>query len=173
MAESSGASRGLIPPHVLWPGLVVTLISISVGFAAITAYFALSDPSATVVPDYYQRALDWDESAGRRAASEALGWKAGVSVDAAPNAAGLRAVRVRLVDSEGAALAGLSVRLSAFAHVRAREVQHIDLEELGDGFYAGPIRVLHPGLWQIQIEAEGPVGRFLHDESLWVASEAR
>lgn len=73
----------------MWPVGLITLMCGSVGICVMTAVVAARDPSFALEPDYYERALEWDETAAARDASATLGWRAHVEVSI-PGAAGTR-----------------------------------------------------------------------------------
>jgi len=51
------------PKGLQWPAFVVGLLLLNVSVCAITVISAVIHP-AQVEPDYYDRALNWDESRG-------------------------------------------------------------------------------------------------------------
>lgn len=57
-----------IPPHVLYPGLVVAILGMSVTANIILIVLASTDGGAQVVPDYYEKAQSWDAEQARAAA---------------------------------------------------------------------------------------------------------
>lgn len=50
------------PPKALhWPAFIVGLLALNVIVVGITVFAAVTNP-AQVEPDYYERALNWDEN---------------------------------------------------------------------------------------------------------------
>ena len=45
-----------------WPAVVIALLLLQLIICLITIYFANSDPSFIVEPNYYSRAQDWDQT---------------------------------------------------------------------------------------------------------------
>ena len=57
-----------IPPHILYPGLVIGILTMSVTAHVYLIVMAASDGGAQVVPDYYEKAQSWDAEQARVAA---------------------------------------------------------------------------------------------------------
>ena len=57
-----------IPPQILYPGMVIGILSMSVIAHIILIVNAASDGGAQVVPDYYEKAVNWDAEQARAAA---------------------------------------------------------------------------------------------------------
>ncbi|MFN5946968.1 MAG: FixH family protein, partial [Pirellulaceae bacterium] len=58
-----------------WVGMILVLLLGSMSVWIGTAVVAINDPSMSVLPDYHQQALRWDEVQQERAASDRLGWE--------------------------------------------------------------------------------------------------
>jgi len=69
-----------IPSHIFWPGFIIALLGIPMltGTAIIMA--SSSDGGPRIMPDYYNRAVAWDESQAVDQASRDLGWTVALSV---------------------------------------------------------------------------------------------
>lgn len=133
-----------------WPAAVVALIAFNMVVVGVTLYFAANDPSVAVEPDYYRRALDWDAEARQRAASERLGWRAMVRLEAD------RTLRLRLEDRDGAPISGAGVRATAFAEARSGDRSELLLGEAAPGEYTAPFEPSRAGRWVFRVEAVRP-----------------
>lgn len=152
-----------IPASIFWPGLVVVLLTMSVSIGAITIYLASSDPSFSIEQDYYRKALEWDESAAARRASEALGWTVVVEVARDPLPSGERTVRVLLFDDQRRPITDAAVTLEAFAHARSGDRAHPQLTPSPDGSYTGRFRPALAGLWSFHVRATRGEDHFRSD----------
>ena len=141
---------------MFWGSLVVGLLGIQVVVGVGAVIVATGDPSVSVVPDYYDKALRWDDEKRSRADSEALGWRADISVPGGADRNGDRTVVVRLRDGEGTAIDGAAVILSLYHHARASELQELKLRGHGDGHYSGTARMPLGGLWQFELRSLRP-----------------
>ncbi|HRJ49541.1 MAG TPA: FixH family protein, partial [Phycisphaerales bacterium] len=118
----------------IWPGAIFALLGVNVVVVAVTVYFAVTDPSASIEPNYYEKAVRWDESAARRASSGRLGW--GVHLELGPTAQG-RELLATLRDADGMGIDGARVEVEMFHHARAGDRWTPRLEPRGEGVYAG------------------------------------
>lgn len=57
-----------IPPQYLYPGIVIAILLMSVAAHVVLLIKASGDGGAQVVPDYYQKAVNWDAEQARAAA---------------------------------------------------------------------------------------------------------
>jgi len=132
-----------------WGLVVVGLLCAHVSGMILAVRIATGDPTFTSVPDYYQRAVAWDDQAAAQRASDALGWQAEVT----SSALGDRLVVV-VRDAHGAPVDGLVGVVSAYHHARTRDVYDAPLTARGDGTYFAAIGVGAPGAWQVALRAE-------------------
>lgn len=49
-----------VPPHIFWPGFIIALLLIPIGSGAAIVIAATSDAGPQVIPDYYQKAVEFD-----------------------------------------------------------------------------------------------------------------
>lgn len=144
-----------IPPHVAWPAFIVALLLLSVGTSVGTLVIAGTDGGAQIVDDYYQQGVRWDETAARRAASEALGWTVEVVVQPTGLQEGLRTVDVVVRDRAGQGVDGLQGMLRASRPQHAAAVAALPLQPVpGEaGLYRQQMPVAARGIWDFNVEA--------------------
>jgi len=141
-----------VPARLFWPGMVVGLISISLCFAGVTAFVAISDPSFAVEPDYYDKALRWDEHRERAARNSELGWRVAVEVAGVPDPLGRREVRLTALDAEGRPLVGASASVEMFHHARSSNRLGATLAESAPGVFSGALPIVREGIWEVRFE---------------------
>jgi nitrogen fixation protein FixH len=142
----------------VWPLGIVALLLMNMTIVGITVYFAASDPSVGVEPDYYQKAVAWDKTARQREADRALGWQA--SADVGRGEAGRPALVVTLADREGRPISGAQVTAVAFPNTRSTQRQTLTLAPAGEGRYTAPLALTAGGLWQVRLEARTTADTF-------------
>ncbi|MCG3121818.1 MAG: hypothetical protein GIKADHBN_00189 [Phycisphaerales bacterium] len=135
----------------IWPAAIIGLLAMNVAIVGITVYFAQSDPSAAIEPNYYEKAVKWDQTAAQREASRRLGWNIVLDIDAPASGAGT--VTALLTDRSGAALEGASVELVAFHNARAGDRRVVRTEEQPGGQYRGGLNVDRDGRWHFMVTA--------------------
>lgn len=158
-----------LPPHIVWPGVVVALLCMSVTMVTVTIVAALNDPSFAVETDYYERGLRWDDHIAQLDKNRALGWVAAVEVGE-PDAAGRRPLVVALSDAQGAAIEGAVVGASCFHHAAAHLVETLTLAP-GDapGRYRAATAIDREGRWEVTLEVSARGERFTDRRTLDLA----
>lgn len=162
--------RYLIPPHIFWPGMVVALLTMSALAIAITATFALTDPSFAVVPDYYNKALKWDEDAAHQQQSDALGWSSNVEFGAQDNSTTMRQLIVTIANSTGDPIQGANLSATVFHPSRSNDIQSISFEEIEPGRYVGVFEPTRIGFWEIKLRATRGEDVFIDHQQRWLMS---
>jgi nitrogen fixation protein FixH len=113
------------------------------------------DASFAVEPDYYAKALAWDETMAQQARNEALGWSLVIAVEPTGER-GRMAVVVGLSDGAGAPLPGARIEIEALHNARASRVLTAVLEPRGPD-YATVMQLSRPGLWEFRVRVtRGP-----------------
>ena len=139
-------------PEIFWPAFVVALFAGAVLANMVLVFRATGDPSHAVLPDYYQRALRWDEKLAQDRRSAALGWQ--LRVEAA------RPLRVTLADRSGRPIDRATLRVSLFHKARSSHVLTRELTPDRRGAYSADLSLSRPGLWELHFDAERDGERF-------------
>ncbi|MFO0838483.1 MAG: FixH family protein [Phycisphaerae bacterium] len=133
-----------------WPAIIAGLIVFQLAASATLIVFATSDTTFAVEPDYYQKAVHWDQISAAHRAGEALGWKLAFSVDSQADALGRRALDCELSNPAGEPIAGAAVELTAFHYAHASEPLKISLSEGAAGHYGAALPLSRPGVWEFR-----------------------
>jgi nitrogen fixation protein FixH len=129
-----------------WPFVLAGLLAAGVAANVYLLVRASTDPSFSVEPDYYAKAVAWDAHAEQLRKDADLGWKADLST-------GAEGVVVRLSDRDGRPVAGARVDIEAFALARGNQVVRGSLIEAADHAYRAELPVRRPGLWEFRLTA--------------------
>ncbi len=165
--QSSSAAAPVVrrpkfSPWALLPvGLLVGLMTIQIVMLMIST----NDPGFAVEPDYYQKAVNWDEQQAELRRSAALGWETKLSV-APPSELGQATLSVNVNDRRGIPLGGAQVLVSAFHNARAAQVHELQLSETSDGHYAGVLQARRPGIWEFRLRVLRDGQTFLRTQQL-------
>lgn len=152
-----------------WGSLIVGLLGLQVAGGVVAIILATGDESVAVVPNYHEKALNWDQEMAAQAASAALGWKCDVTtLDGQSVPSG---VRITLTNRDGMPVVVESGELRIYRHVRASDVSHVPIPagkfallEIADCFDAA-------GIWQVMLDLRCEHGdRFLHSQEILVGS---
>jgi len=126
-------------PATRWIGGIVLLLGVNVVAGVVLIAAAGGDTARRVVPDYYQRAVAWDQTMAANETSARLGWQ----ITATP--AG-RALEVTVRDHVGAPVASAVVVVHLVPRGHADEPSEITLTATAAGTYRGLVPGLRLGL---------------------------
>jgi nitrogen fixation protein FixH len=130
-----------------WPAAICTILGITVALNVWVMRVANDDPSMVVEPNYYARAIRWDDEMAQARRNAALAWTVTPTLGATD--AGRAELRVSVRDAHGAPIDGAAVTLEAFAILRSGDVVHATLAPDGDGYRTSvPMRTR--GRWELR-----------------------
>ena len=142
-----------------WPiGMAVILVlTVAANVGMIT--LANDDPTFAVEPDYYQKAVRWDEAMAQERANDALGWRLEPSLSLAPDAPARLLVHV--TDAAGAPLTGAVLTVQAMHNARAAQVFAATLAPTDvAGAYRAELPLRRAGQWELRFEVTRGAERF-------------
>lgn len=141
----------------MWPIAVVAMLAVTVAANVVLLVQAGDREAATIEPDYYRKAVEWDSTLAQRARNAALGW----TLEAALGASGAEdaSLTVRVADRAGAPIAGARVAVEAFHNRVPLPVRGV-LRPVSPGRYAGTLPLRRPGLWELRFEVVRAGERF-------------
>ena len=145
---------------VRWGSVVVGLLSLQVAGGIAAIVLATGDESVAVVPDYHQKALQWDREIALRDASAKLGWQAKMTVIASQRQTGavIGGLQIMLSDREGQPVSIESGSIEWYRHVRAGEVQRRSVAANEAGLIDLQACFDAEGLWQVSIDLRDEEG---------------
>jgi len=138
-----------------WVGLVVLLLGIQVAIGGVALRLATADSSVAVIPDYHNRALNWDSHHRRQTAANRLGWTVEIAASDVADASGGRALTMTVKDADGTPLDSLSAVAQIYHHASASRVDTVALNRAGEGRYIALAPMAKPGLWELEIDING------------------
>ena len=151
-----------------WPFAIAAIllagIASNVGFVIL----ATSDPAAAVEPEYYRKAVAWDEEMAQQGRNIALGWSTHSALRLGTNGTPGR-LELQLADSLGQPLSGAAVTALVMHNARAAAVQEVTLREEGRGRYTASVAAARPGVWDIRLSVERDSRRFTARERIQAA----
>jgi hypothetical protein len=151
--------RELIDEGMHWPLMIVGLLVVNAVGVAWLVIASSGDPSHHVVPDYYRKALAWDDEMAQQRTNDRLGWRVELQLTPDRERAATR-VEATLGSRGGLPLPGADVELKAFHKARAGHVLRARLAGKGHGRYGAWVPMRRPGLWELQLSVERQGERF-------------
>jgi nitrogen fixation protein FixH len=151
-SDKHGAA-GSRPRGWRWPAFVVVLLLMNAGLAAVMIYYATTDKTFAVEPDYYRKAMNWDTYAAMHDASAKLGWSVHLRVRPAEDARGRPRLVLNVADRDGEPVSDVQFRGIAFHRARASERIALAFANAGNGEYECEAAMSRPGLWEVRLIA--------------------
>jgi len=142
-----------------WPiGIVAILLASVVGNVAVIL-ITRDDPSFSVEPDYYRKAVEWDSTAARQARSDALHWRVAVRVEPGPD--DRSQLTLDLTDAQGAIVRNAELRGSLLHIARADAVQQVTFTQSANGAYVALVPMQRVGVWELRLTADQNTSHFM------------
>jgi nitrogen fixation protein FixH len=156
----SGARASRFPPHIVWPGIIISMIGLSVIVCVITVIAAVGDKSFAVEPSYYEKALAWDDSLRQQQANERLGWAISAAIGADDE--GRQQLLATIVDADAEPIEGATVSAVVFHRARVAERQDLTFADLSGGRYGAPVAIAREGFWELRFTVRRGDVTFTH-----------
>ncbi|MBL8878958.1 MAG: FixH family protein [Phycisphaerales bacterium] len=132
-----------------WIAFVAALFLLQVGAVVTMICIATNDRSFALEPDYYQKAVRWDDISRQQRQSAKLGWTLQLDVGAlAEN--GARPIVLTVKDRDGELIEGASAAAEWFHHARARDRHTSLFTPQPDGTLAASITFARSGLYEFR-----------------------
>lgn len=158
-----------INPGVFWPAVIAGALALHVVGTMVMVVIATSDASYAVEPDYYAKALAWDERRAQEQRNAELGWDLQFSLDpAAPGAD--PTVRATLTGAAGEPIADARVAVEVFSNVRRDDILTGVLRPVPDG-YRATLPMRGNGRWEFRFTATRDQDVFTHRETRHVYTQ--
>jgi nitrogen fixation protein FixH len=137
-----------LKPGALWPFIIAGALGLHVVGSMVMVYFATSNESYTVEPDYYQKALNWNDKRAQDRSNAELGWQLEFTVE--PARAGQDpTLSVELTSADGESVTGATVAVEAFANARRDDVLTATVMPSESG-YRTTMPMRRDGLWEFR-----------------------
>ncbi len=148
-----------------WPIAMGVILASTVGVNLWVAHLANSDPSVAVEPDYYDKAIHWDDHMAQVRQNEALGWTVAPSLSPIVADSGAQ-LQVALHDRAGRPLDGAQVAVTAVNNLTASEPLAATLTARGEGMYTVHLPMRQTGLWELRFDVKRGTDHFTADVRL-------
>lgn len=155
----AASSRARLP-WALVP--VALLVSSAVGVGSM-AIIAARDPHFATEPDYYQKAIRWDQTQAQAATNQRLGYSLSLPARLSFDRQGQATVEVTLNDSAGQKVPGARLVGEAFANAYSGEVLGLSFIEQSAGVYRAGLSVHRSGLWVFRLTGDVGTDHFTSD----------
>ncbi len=162
-----------LSPERIWPLVPVFVLGTAAVLYASVITWSARDPSFAVVPDYEQRAANFDAVIEQRRINAELGWRIEVLARRQAAMPGAMALELAVRDAAGEPVSGALVETHALFVGRARERHALSLAEQEPGRYVAQVPQAHFGHWEFEFEvARGPE-RYAGVQRAYLARDSR
>ena len=135
-------------PGTIWPIVIAGALGLHVIGSLVMVYFATSNESYAVEPDYYQKALHWDDKRAQDRVNVKLGWRLEFAVEPAPVGQD-PTLSVKLTSADGEPVTGATVAVETFANARRGDILTATLRSSDSG-YETTMPMRRDGLWEFR-----------------------
>lgn len=147
----------------IWPAIVIGLLVVDTGVGLYMMHVANSDPTVSVEPDYYGKAVRWDSTEAQARLNNSLGWTIAPTLGPLGDGSAAK-FGLTLRDRSGATIEGARIEIEAIPVSSADDVVRGVLTDTASaGSYATTLPMAHTGLWQLQLVATRGADRFTAD----------
>ncbi len=146
-------------PGMGWPIGVATILGVTVAANLVMMRIANNDPSFSVEPNYYQKAVLFDSTMAQTHRNNDLGWSVQALADSIVPTKPTR-LRVLLRDEQAQPLLGATVEAAVLFNARANEVTRAALTDEGAGVYTATLPIQTPGEWEVRVSAKRDTAHF-------------
>jgi nitrogen fixation protein FixH len=119
-------------PHLKWLVAIVALLGANVVAMVVLAVVA-NNGTNQVIPDYYTKAVHYDDELARSTVSQALGWHVEVAMVGG-------AIDATVRDVAGDAIPDAEVRITGYQRAHASDAVDVALSAAAAGHYRGVVR---------------------------------
>jgi nitrogen fixation protein FixH len=172
-AENPALPAPRKPRHWKWPLIVVGLLLGHISIMVTAVVLATSDKSFAVLPDYYQKAVNWDKDQADLRASAKLGWQAILVPSPEVDPTGRRSIALTLTDAGGRPIANADVEVAAYHQARPNEVIQTTFHTDASGQASQALVMRREGFYQIGITARAGTQRFVTAMTPFVSNAKR
>jgi nitrogen fixation protein FixH len=158
-ASDPPASR-LRLPWAFVPAALLLTSALGVGGMAIVA---VRDPNFATEPDYYQKAIRWDQTQAQAAENQRLGYRLVLPESVKFDERGRATVELKLSDRQGQSIRGARIVAEAFANAYSGDINQLAFSERTPGVYQASLTVHHRGVWVFRISALAGATHFTAD----------
>lgn len=151
-----------------WPLIVVGLLVAHVTGMMTAVTIATRDKSFIVLPNYYQKALEWDQRKSALAAADKLGWERRITLGDFDASHQTRLIRIEMVDRNRQPLEGLSISITAAPEKHPDRFQTLQLTSQSPGSYVGHLKVTQTDVWSVDIDAKRGNEHYVSNAKPWI-----
>lgn len=134
-----------------WPLIIVGMLLVHASLIVGTIIYVGGKRDTYVDPDYYAKAIDWDNQREMKELAEKKGWDVSISAIPVGDDQAQRVISVTLTDQQGAAIDDAIVHVVCFNPNEMSNRVSQELDRQGRGVYEHKMPIERPGIWSCSI----------------------
>ncbi len=153
MSEQDDQRTGFFKIGKHWPWVIVGMLVVHASIILGTIAVVSARHDLYVEPDYYAKAIDWDNQRAMREMADTMGWTIELAVydEQVDSGTGRQALEVSIRDRDNQPIDGALVQAEAVHPAHANDRINLVLLGIDDGRYRKPIEMEVPGFWQVHL----------------------
>ncbi len=152
MSEQHKSVKKVFPLGNRWPWIIVGMLVFHASIILGTIAVVSARHDLYVEPDYYAKAIDWDNQRAMREMAETMGWTIGLKVQEVPSDSTARqTIQVSIHDRDGQPIDGALIEAEVVHPAHANDRIHLVLLGVSDGQYQRGVKMNIPGFWQVNL----------------------
>jgi FixH len=153
-------ARRLSVPWAFVPAALLLTSAVGVGGMAIVA---IRDPNFATEPDYYQKAILWDQTQAQAAENQRLSYRLLLPPSLKFDKHGRVTLELELRERLGQPISGARITADAFANAYSGDIVRLAFSERTPGVYQAVLSVHQRGVWVFRISALAGTEHFTAD----------
>ena len=168
-------TRAPSTPKSRWPWIIVGMLGSHVLIMIVAVTIAVHDRSFAVVPNYYQRGINWDAEQAILRSSAKLGWHINVLTSDQVDPTGKRAVRFELTDAAGRAVPGAVIELEYFHEAHGDEDRTVNLtpDPSDPAHFSAVLPMRYAGEWEFHYNITAGPQTYVGKQNLTLSNASR
>jgi FixH protein len=134
-----------------WALVPVALLASSLFGVGGMALVAVRDPNFALEPDYYQKAIHWDQVQAQAANNQRSGFQVLAPAVIVLDKQGRATLKLEIKSQSGHAVTGAHVIATGFPNAYSEDISPLQFSEQTPGVYLAPIQARHVGLWEFRV----------------------
>lgn len=145
-----------IPPKILYPGMIVSVLGLSIVANIVVIVSASGDQGAQVIDNYYEVAANYDKVISQREETARLGWTTRVMMRPAQDGS-TRIIDFFVKDANDQPLKGATGNVVLYNPAKSKSLGEAPLRAVNDGIYSVTIEgknLDRKGLYDVVLSIE-------------------
>jgi len=151
MTESQSTTGGFFKRGKHWPFVIVGMLLFHATLILGTIAVVSARHDLYVEPDYYAKAIDWDNQREMREMADKMGWTVDIALSPTEQTQTPRSMLVSIMDRNNQPIDGALVELEAVHPAHANNRINLVLIGEGQGHYQKTIAINEPGFWKLNL----------------------